>query len=81
MVQEDGWAPGPVWTGAENFVPTGIQSPERPVRSSVAIPTELPGPLLYTAYMLNSSPIYPLDLIITVFCDIQTAGASLCSLF
>ena len=25
--------------------PTGIRSPNRPARSSVAIPTELPGPL------------------------------------
>ena len=24
IVQEAGWAPGLVWTGAENFVPTGI---------------------------------------------------------
>jgi hypothetical protein len=37
-------APGPVWTGAENLAPTGIRSPDRPARSSVAIPTELPGP-------------------------------------
>jgi hypothetical protein len=22
MVQEAGWAPGPVWTGAENLTPT-----------------------------------------------------------
>jgi len=29
---------------AENLVPTGIRSPDRPARSSVAIPTELPGP-------------------------------------
>jgi len=28
-----GWAPGPVWTGAKNLGPTGIQSPDRPVRS------------------------------------------------
>jgi len=30
-----GWvgAPGPVWTGAENLVPTGILSPDRPARS------------------------------------------------
>jgi hypothetical protein len=33
IVQEAGWAPGPVWTGAENFVPTGIRSPDRPGRS------------------------------------------------
>jgi hypothetical protein len=24
IVQEAGWAPGPVWTGAENLAPTGI---------------------------------------------------------
>ena len=24
IVQEAGWAPGPVWTGAENLTPTGI---------------------------------------------------------
>jgi len=35
-----------VWPGwAENPAPTGIRSPDRPARSSVAIPTELPGPL------------------------------------
>jgi hypothetical protein len=33
IVQEAGWAPGPVWTGAENLTPTGIRSPDRPSRS------------------------------------------------
>ena len=33
IVQKAGWAPGPVWTGAENLVPTGIRSPDRPARS------------------------------------------------
>jgi hypothetical protein len=33
IVQEAGWAPGPVWTRAENLVPTRIQSPDRPARS------------------------------------------------
>jgi len=32
-VQEAGWAPGPVRTGAENLAPTGIRSPDRPTRS------------------------------------------------
>jgi hypothetical protein len=32
-VQEAGWAPGTVWTGAENLVPTGIRSPDCPARS------------------------------------------------
>ena len=26
IVQEAGWAPGPVWTGAENLASTGIRS-------------------------------------------------------
>ena len=30
---EDGWATGPVWTGAEKLAPTGIRSIDRPVRS------------------------------------------------
>ena len=33
IVQEAGWAPGPVWTGAENVAPTGIRSPDGPARS------------------------------------------------
>ena len=33
IVREAGWAPGPVWTGAENLAPTGIRSRDRPARS------------------------------------------------
>jgi hypothetical protein len=33
IVQEAGWAPGPVWTGSENFAPTVIRFPDRPARS------------------------------------------------
>ena len=33
IVQEAGWASGPVWTRAENLAPTGIRSPDRPARS------------------------------------------------
>ena len=29
VVQEAGWAPGPVWTSAENIAPTGIRNMER----------------------------------------------------
>jgi hypothetical protein len=28
-----GWFPGPVWIGAENIIPTGIWSQERPARN------------------------------------------------
>jgi len=33
IVQEAGWAPGPVWTGAENLASTGIRSPDRATRN------------------------------------------------
>jgi hypothetical protein len=33
IVQEAGWAPGPVWTAAENLAATGMRSPDRPARS------------------------------------------------
>ena len=44
IVRQAGWAPGPVWTGAEDLAPTGIRSLDRPAHSWVAVPTELPGP-------------------------------------
>jgi hypothetical protein len=43
IVQEAGWAPGPVWTGGKSHPYRG-SIPGRPAHSSVAIPTELPGP-------------------------------------
>jgi hypothetical protein len=33
IVQGAGWAPEPIWIGAENLALTGIQSPDRPARS------------------------------------------------
>lgn len=47
---ETAWAPEPVWTVYEreqSLDPTGNESPDRPVRSFVSIPTTLPQ-LLYT---------------------------------
>ena len=41
ILQKAGWAPGPVWRGAENLAPAGIQFQDRPARSAVAIPTAL----------------------------------------
>ena len=46
IVQEAGWAPGPVWTRAENLAPHRIRSPGCPVQT-VTIPTELPGLQVY----------------------------------
>jgi hypothetical protein len=33
IVQEAGWRPGPVWTGAEHLATTGIRSLDRPARN------------------------------------------------
>jgi len=48
-VQEAGWAPGPVWTGGKPRL-HGDSIPDRPARSSVAIPTELPDPQINRSY-------------------------------
>ena len=45
IVQEAGWAPGPVWMGGKSR-PHPDSISDRPARSSVAIPTELPSPHL-----------------------------------
>ena len=55
FVLEDGWAPGQVWTGAENLAPTGIRSPYRPARIAVAIPIELSRPTTLTVYWLETN--------------------------
>ena len=56
-VQEAGWAPGPVWTGAENVAPTGIRSPDRPARIQ-SLPTEVPAPrdVQYSTRCILKSP-------------------------
>ena len=48
-VQVAGWAPGPVWTSAENLAPTGIRSPDRPARSESPYRLSYIGPL-FLAY-------------------------------
>jgi len=43
IVHEAGWAPGPVWTDAENLASTGIRSPDRPARSESLYRLSYPG--------------------------------------
>jgi hypothetical protein len=43
IVQDAGWAPGPVWAGAENLAPTGIRFPDRPARSESLYRLRYPG--------------------------------------
>jgi len=56
IVQEAGWAPGPIWTGGKSR-PHRDSIPDRPARSSVAIPIELPGPQCFK-FRLNITSIY-----------------------
>ena len=53
ILQEAGWAPGPVWTGKKSLSHRDW-IPDRPARSSVAIPTELPGPHFLNSTRQNS---------------------------
>ena len=50
LVQEAGWAPGPVWTGAENLAShrDSTRGPSSP--QPVAILTELSGPHTYRTF-------------------------------
>jgi len=41
VTREAGWAPRPVWKGAENLASTGIRSPDRPAPFWVGIPTDV----------------------------------------
>jgi len=62
ILQEAGCARGPVWTGGKSR-PHRDSIPDRPASSSVAIPTELPGPhrqyLLYSKRKRKLNPALP----------------------
>jgi hypothetical protein len=53
VVQEAGWAPGPVWTAAENLAPTGIRSPDRLARSESLYRLSYPGPRVFMVWCLT----------------------------
>ena len=59
IVQEAGWAPGPVWTGLENLAPTCIWSPDRTSRSESLCRLSYPDPLSHmqpTHYPTTDTP-------------------------
>jgi hypothetical protein len=47
FLQQDGWAPDPVWTGAENLAHAGIRSPNRPARNESLNRLSYPGPYIF----------------------------------
>jgi hypothetical protein len=56
IVQEAGWAQGPVWTGAENLALPGIRPPDLPAHSEWLFRLRYPDPWFtgLTAYSLVS---------------------------
>jgi hypothetical protein len=54
IVQEAAWAPGPVWTGAEYLVLTGIRSPDPPACRESLYRLSYPGPLISSPYIINT---------------------------
>jgi hypothetical protein len=46
VVYEAGWAPGPVWTGAEKLAAAGIRSSNRPTRSDSLHILRYPDPIV-----------------------------------
>jgi len=51
VVEEAGWTPEPVWTGAENLAPTGIRSPMRTAPSESLYRLSYPGPYFIYIYI------------------------------
>ena len=62
ILQEAGWAPGLVWTGRKSR-PHWESIADRSARSSVAILTELPGPLIAIRHKFKLST-YVQDLLV-----------------
>jgi hypothetical protein len=53
-VQEAGWAPGPVLTGAKNLAQNGIRSPDRPGRSESLYRIRHPDFDIYGIFNINA---------------------------
>ena len=53
IVQEAGWAPGPVWTAAGNVARAGIRSTDRPARVQSLYRLGHPGPYLNLINRIN----------------------------
>jgi hypothetical protein len=78
VVQEAGWAPGPVWTAAENLALTGIRSPDRPARSESLYRLRYPDPgFTTTAYVRGR--LRPLTTMLMTLEGLQNAGNFLIS--
>ena len=57
IVQEAGWAPGSVWTAAENLAPHRHSTPDRPARSQSLYRLSYRGPYTYNFKLKLSTAI------------------------
>jgi hypothetical protein len=53
ILYASGWAPGSVWTDAENIAPTVIRSPDRPARSQSICRLSYTGPQFTESYVFQ----------------------------
>ena len=68
IVEEAGWAPGSVWTGAENFASTGILSPERPASSQLLYQLRYPARVVGRIVLLTQTLKSLISSITTLYC-------------
>ena len=68
ILQEAVCAPGPVWTGGKSR-PRRDSVPDLPTRSSVAMPTELPGPRKLYVWKFLITVMF--NLLLRVFIQLQ----------
>jgi len=74
IVQESGWALGPVWTGLGNLAPNGIRSPDRPPRSQSLYRLRYPahGGIMCFILFYIKIPIMLLKLLYRLTCTSHT---------
>ena len=76
-VQEAGWAPEPVWLGAENLALTGIRSADRPARSQSLYRATLHATLRSNDTGLAHTVMQQAIAFYTQFCNPEDAGSAL----
>ena len=78
IVQEDGWAPGPVWTAEENLAPTGIRFPDRRARSESLYRLSYPGPHLYVEQLKKQLVLYSFPYVLFHSAHCYSAFGQMC---
>jgi len=54
IVQETGWALGPIWMGPENLTTTRVRTPDRPARGDSLYKVHYPGQQINTTFFTKT---------------------------